>query len=46
MLVVFEPGRMSDGVFNMSADLTITIGSASTKIVNETMVVFLSIHSD
>ena len=37
---------MSDGVFDMTAHLTITLGSASTKAVNETMVVVSIIDSD
>lgn len=37
---------MSDGVFKMSADLTITIGSASAKAVNETIVVASVIESN
>ena len=46
VLVVLEPGKMSDGVFSMTADLTITLGSASTKTVSETIVVVSIIDSD
>lgn len=45
-MVVFETGRMSDGVFSMPADLTITLGSARTKIVNEIMAMVSTIDSD
>ena len=38
-LVVAEPGRISDGLFNVSAETMVMLGSASNKAANEIMIV-------
>ena len=40
-----EPGRIRDGLFSVSAETMVRLESASTKVVNEIMMVFSMIES-
>lgn len=42
---MMEPARISDGLFSVSAETMVRLESASTKVVNEIMIVFSMIES-